>query len=476
MKKIIFVVSCLLFSAFFIMPASAENRVLPVDNDQIKLSFSPLVKKTAPAVVNIYTSRTVATRLRHPFLDDPFFSPFFRNDLLGRGGLSRKRVENTLGSGVIVDPSGLVITNTHVIKGAEEITVMLSDGREYEAEIKLKDEPSDLALLRIDTKGESLPHIPLKSSESLEVGDLILAIGNPFGVGQTVTSGIVSALARSALNVNDYNFFIQTDAAINPGNSGGPLVSMDGYVVGINTAIYSRDGGSLGIGFAIPSEMVATLIAAEKTGHVAGNGAIIRPWLGITAQKVTADIADSLEMSMPHGALITSLHQASPAKKGGMQVGDVVVSVNGKDVRDPAEMRFRMAMIPINENARFTFLRKGKQIHIDVKAIAPPEIPERDTLLIKGRNPLSGASISRINPALMVELGLVGPEEGIVISAVEKNSRAARMIEPGVTIVAINDVEIKTPLDVQQALDRAAGRGYKMKFLNNGRVQTVIIR
>ncbi len=461
---------------FFSFPVMAQDKALPESQEQIRLSYAPLVKKTAPAVVNIYTSRTVSTRSRHPFLDDPFFSPFFRDDVFAHGHLSRKRVENTLGSGVIVDPVGLVITNAHVIKEAEEITVMLSDGREFKARVSLLDEPSDLALLRVETKGAALPYIPLKSSESLEVGDLVLAIGNPFGVGQTVTSGIVSALARSALNINDYNFFIQTDAAINPGNSGGPLVSMDGYVVGINTAIFSRDGGSLGIGFSIPSEMVATVIAAEKAGLVSRHGGIIRPWLGLTSQRVSADIAESLGMDRPYGALITSLHEASPAKMAGMDVGDVVIAVNGKEIKDPPELGFRMAMLPIGHSTEVTLLRKGERLHLNIKAIAPPEVPARDTIMIKGRNPLSGASIACINPALMVELGMSGPEEGLVIAEVQTGSRAARLVEPGTVIVSVNDIEVKTPSDVQKALDRAGEKGWKMVFLSNDRLQTVILR
>jgi len=256
--------------------AFAQERITPNSRDQLVLSYSSVVKKVSPAVVNIYTKRVV-TRSYSPFGGDPFFEQFFGNSF-GMGGLNRQQVESSLGSGVIVDAGGVVVTNAHVIKGAQEISVVLNDGREFDAELAIKDDRSDLAVLRMKTKGEDLPFATLKPSENLEVGDIVIAVGNPFGVGQTVTSGIISALARSSLNINDFNFFIQTDAAINPGNSGGPLVSMDGGVIGINTAIYSRSGGSLGIGFAIPSEMVQTVIAAEKTGQ--RNISVARPWIG----------------------------------------------------------------------------------------------------------------------------------------------------------------------------------------------------
>jgi len=270
-------IGCLVLSG----PALAENpKIVPAGRNQVNLSFAPLVKQVAPAVVNIYTKRTV-TRSAHPFINDPFFQQFFGGNLapdLG-GGLTRKQVEGALGSGVIIDADGIVVTNAHVIRGADEISIVLSDGREFPATLSLKDDHSDLAILRVDTDGEKLPAARLRSSEDMEVGDLVLAVGNPFGVGQTVTSGIVSALSRSSLNISDYNFFIQTDAAVNPGNSGGPLVAMDGGVVGINTAIYSQSGGSLGIGFAIPSEMVQTVVAAEANGQ-GGERGVLRPVAG----------------------------------------------------------------------------------------------------------------------------------------------------------------------------------------------------
>ncbi|MEX1147469.1 MAG: trypsin-like peptidase domain-containing protein, partial [Sphingomonadales bacterium] len=244
--------------------ATAQERAVPQSQADVQLSFAPVVKAVTPAVVNIYTRRVVRSDPQaSPFFDDPFFRRFF-----GDGpamGTPRERVQRSLGSGVIVSADGIIVTSHHVIGEADQITVALYDRREFEAEVVLSDESTDLAVLRIDTEGEELPHLELRDSDTLEVGDLVLAIGNPFGVGQTVTSGIVSAVARTNVGVSDYQFFIQTDAAINPGNSGGALVTLDGKLAGINTAIYSRTGGSIGIGFAIPSNMVGSVVVAAVT-------------------------------------------------------------------------------------------------------------------------------------------------------------------------------------------------------------------
>ena len=231
------------------MPALAQDTV-PTSTQQINLTFAPVVKMVAPAVVNIYTKKVVKQQALSPFFDDPFFKQFFGDEF--NFGRSRERIQNALGSGVIVEADGLVVTNHHVIDGADEIRVVLNDGREFAAKPIAQEEQMDLALLRMETKGAKLPTLPFRDSDDLEVGDLVLAIGNPFGVGQTVTSGIVSGLARTRTGINDFGFFIQTDAAINPGNSGGALVTTDGKLVGINTAIFSQSGGSIGIGFAIP--------------------------------------------------------------------------------------------------------------------------------------------------------------------------------------------------------------------------------
>lgn len=449
--------------------AFAQERVVPDSRSAMTMSFSPVVKQISPAVVNIYTKRVVTQRL-NPFFSDPFFRQFFGD----MGGLSRQQLESSLGSGVIVDGSGLIVTNSHVVRGAQEIVAVLNDGREFDATIALDDPRSDIAVLRVDTKSESLPYAPLKPSENLEVGDIVIAIGNPFGVGQTVTSGIVSALARSTLDINDFNFFIQTDAAINPGNSGGPLVTTDGGVVGINTAIYSRTGGSLGIGFAVPSEMVATVVAAAKSGKE--KAAIVRTWVGVSGQAVTADIANSLGLNRPAGVLINALHSASPLAEEGMKIGDVVTAVNGRMIRDPAEMKFRLATIPIGEDVTIDYLRRGKAGSVTVTAMAPPDKPAREETVLKGNHILGGVKVANINPAVGVELNL-DKESGVVVTGVAEGRRVSRLLRAGDIIHSLNDRDVKTVRELQAALKLAAAQGiYALTIERDGEKTQIVVR
>lgn len=469
-----------LLLCFFILsqPAPAQDKIAPASADDVEISFSPLVKKVAPAVVNIYAERIVRDRMAAaPFFDDPFFQRFF-----GRsspfGGMSRERVERSLGSGVIVEPTGLIVTNAHVIQNAEDVTVALRDGREFSADVILEDEPSDIALIQIREDVQDLPDVVLKPSDSLEVGDLVLAIGNPFGVGQTVTSGIVSALARSSLNINDFNFFIQTDAAINPGNSGGPLVAMDGGVVGINTAIFSRSGGNLGIGFAVPSEIVASIISAQKSGMFDEFG-IIRPWLGVTAQKLSGEIAESLGRDSTLGALISDLHEASPFRKAGLKAGDVVLEVNDHTIRSPEELKFRMTMIPIGEAAELVFYRNGKKQTARVTTIKPPDTPPRNLTKLDGNNPLSGAVIGNLNPAFIAELGLKDLNaSGVAVIDVAPRSPADRIgFEKGTLIREINGQAIENVNDVTRALQKGPGsRGWEMVLNHRGQMHRLVLR
>lgn len=454
-------------------PAAAQTNEaqIPTSREQVQLSFAPVVKRVSPAVVNIYTKRVVE-RAYNPFASDPFFSRFFGNGAFGNR--IRREAENSLGSGVIINEDGMIVTNAHVIKGATEITAVLNDGRELSAEVALTDEASDLALLRTDTQGKQLPYVTLKPSESLEVGDLVLAIGNPFGVGQTVTSGIVSARGTSSLNINDFNFFIQTDAAINPGNSGGPLVALDGGVVGINSAIYSRDGGSLGIGFAVPSEMVLSLLAAEKSGR-AGDEGVIRPWLGMGAQAVTNDIGESLALDAPRGAMITELHSASPLKASGMKIGDVIVKVNDWEIRDPSEMKFRMSTIPIGETVKMTVWRNGKNTVYDVEAIVPPETPPREKTKLSGAHILNGASIVNVNPAVAMELGIFGEEGGVAVYEAPRGTQSARVVKPGDVLLNINGTDVKSVYDVKKALSKPAN-AYALTIKSNGQIKQIQVR
>ena len=270
------------FSLATVQSGIAQDRRVPASATELRYSYAPVVQKVTPSVVNVYAARVVENR--NPFMEDPFFRRFFGGP--GMPGPSEQQ-QRSLGSGVLVDPAGLVVTNHHVIDGADQVKVSLSDRREFEAEIVLKDARSDLAVLRLKGNGERFPALEFADSDALQVGDLVLAIGNPFAVGQTVTHGIISALARTQVVITDYQFFIQTDAAINPGNSGGALVDLAGKLVGINTAIFSRGGGSIGIGFAIPANMVRVVVASAR----GGSNVVRRPWLGARLQAVTSAVS-----------------------------------------------------------------------------------------------------------------------------------------------------------------------------------------
>ncbi|MBZ0149756.1 MAG: trypsin-like peptidase domain-containing protein, partial [Pseudorhodoplanes sp.] len=311
-----------------LLPGQAQERRVPSSAAEPLMSYAPLVKRVAPAVVNVYAARVVENR--NPLLDDPMFRFFGQ-------GIPREQVQRSLGSGVIVDASGLVITNNHVIANATEVKVSLADKRELEAEIVLKDERTDLAVLRIKSGNERFPSLPFADSDEVQVGDVVLAIGNPFSVGQTVTHGIVSAVARTQVGITDYQFFIQTDAAINPGNSGGALIDTAGRLVGINTAIFSRSGGSIGIGFAIPANM-ARVVANSAKG---GGSAVRRPWLGARLQAVTPEIAETLGIKRPAGALVAGISPGGPAAKAGLKTGDLIVAVDGQEVDDPNAFSYR---------------------------------------------------------------------------------------------------------------------------------------
>ncbi|MES2729170.1 MAG: trypsin-like peptidase domain-containing protein [Pseudomonadota bacterium] len=455
-------------------PAGAAEKTVPSTIPQMQLSFAPLVRQVAPSVVNIYAAKEIATQ--NPFLNDPFLAPFFQG-----GNMPRKRIESSLGSGVIVQADGLVVTNAHVVQGANEIVAIMADGREIPAKIQAVDTDADIALVQLDMKKVNgvLPTANLIPSDKLQVGDLVIAIGNPFGVGQTVTSGIVSAVARSAQSISDFNFFIQTDAAINPGNSGGPLVDMNGDVVGINTAIYSRDGGSLGIGFAVPAELVLTIINAKRTGHVnADTGVVARAWMGIGVQDVTKDIAKAMGIEAGQGSLVNSLHSDSPARDAGLKTGDIITALNGKAMRGPTELRYRMALVPIGQALTLSALRDGKSREITLQAIAPPETPKRDLYAPGQTTPLYGATLCNVNPAVEVQLKLTTQvEDNVAICTITRKGIAARFLRQGDIITAVNGLVVQTTAQIRKALQAGAGpRGWTITVLRNGKTQTVLIR
>ena len=335
----------------------------------------------------------------------------------------------------------------------------------------LDDESTDLAVLKIRTEGEKLSFLELRDSDSLKVGDLVLAIGNPFNVGQTVTSGIVSALARTGIGVSDFQFFIQTDAAINPGNSGGALITMDGRLAGINTAIYSRTGGSHGIGFAVPSAMVRAVLASAKSGlrHVK------RPWLGAATQTVTADIAASLDMTRPRGVMIRSLYQGGPADLAGMAVGDVIVAIDGHDVASPKALNFRMGTRMIGKTASFDVWRDGDVRSLDLKLVAAPETPSRQITEMAGRQPLAGATVANLSPALAEELGLHTLASGVIILKVTQRSLARRFrFRKGDLILGVNKVRVGLVSELVAVMKEPA-KDWRITMQRGGKVHTIRI-
>ena len=348
----------------------------------------------------------------------------------------------------------MVVTNNHVIEGATEVKVSLSDKREFEAEVVLKDARSDLAVLRLKAQGERFPAIEFADSDALLVGDIVLAIGNPFAVGQTVTHGIVSAVARTQVGISDYQFFIQTDAAINPGNSGGALVDMNGRLVGINTAIFSRSGGSQGIGFAIPANMVRVVVASAKSGGTA----VKRPWLGARLQAVTPEIAESLNLKRPTGALIASVTPQSPAARAGLKSGDLIVAVDGQTVDDPSAFDYRFATKTLGgAGAKLTFMRDGREQVVSVALETAPDTP-RDEIVLQGRSPFQGAKISNISPALAEELRIDPSSEGVIVVDIANGSAAQRLgFQPGDIVLSVNDQNVAKTRDLERATAQASG-------------------
>ncbi len=450
----------------------ASEKNVPTSKAEIALSFAPVVKKVSPAVVNVYASRTVQERSRvSPFFNDPFFRRFFGDQADQFAPRSRSRVQSSLGSGVIVSADGTIITNHHVIAGADEVRVALADRREYDADIILKDERTDLAVLKVRDPDGDFPVVPFANSDELEVGDLVLAIGNPFGVGQTVTQGIVSAVARNQVGVSDYQFFIQTDAAINPGNSGGALVDLNGRLVGVNTAIFSRSGGSNGIGFAIPANMVEVVASAADDG-----GIVRRPWIGTSVQPVSADIAASLGLERPNGVLVTSIQEDSPAARAGIRVGDLILSVGGAEVDDPDAYGYRLATKKVGGETSFEVLRDGEAFTVDISLERAPETVARDTREIKGNSPFTGVQVMNLSPAVAEELRMYNEFSGVVIADIQARSTAAYVgFKPGDIVVEVNGVEVENTKDLA-SLTRKRQRVWNITFKRDGQLRQVSLR
>jgi Do/DeqQ family serine protease len=437
-----------LFSALavslLILPqaAAAQTRAVPPSLDALRLSYAPIVKRVVPAVVTVSAAKTVANR--NPLMEDPFFKRFFGPQFGG----PREQTQQSLGSGVIVDPSGLIVTNNHVIDGADEVKISLDDKREFAVDVVLKDQRADLAVLRVkDDKKERFPVIDFGNSDDLQVGDVVLAIGNPFGVGQTVTHGIVSAVARTQVGISDYQFFIQTDAAINPGNSGGALVDMAGRLVGINTAIFSRSGGSQGVGFAIPATMVRLVVASAR----AGGKAVKRPWLGAKLQALTPELSAAFNLQRPSGVVITNIVDKGPAARAGLKPGDVIVAVGGLTVDDPNAFDYRFMTHELGSKVELDVVRGGKETKVSVALETAPETP-RDEIVIESRSPFLGAKVANLSPALADELRLSSSTEGVVVVDVPDGAPAQQFgFQRGDIVLAVNNQKILKTHDLQKA-------------------------
>ena len=429
---------------------------VPQSEIEIKLSFVPLVKQAAPAVVNIYAQRIIEER-RSPFSRDPFFRDFFRNF-----GQLQPRVQNSLGSGVILSADGYVVSNYHVVGGATDIRVVLHDGREISGDVILADEDSDLAVLKINTD-EILPHLDLRKSDTVEVGELVLAIGNPFGVGQTVTNGIISGLARTGIaSGSAKGYFLQTDAPINPGNSGGALIDISGSLVGVNTSILSRSGGSNGIGFAIPADLVGQFLVQAK----AGRSSFIRPWAGMRGQPITFEMAASLNLPAMSGMIISELHELSPFSKVGIGVGDIITKVDGLDINSPAEMLYRMSVVGIGTAVDVSYLSQGilKSSKIDLV-----EMPnwEAKQIILGPEFIFMDLHISELTPEFQSKFGLSFSSDGLIV--LDPGRIASRLgLRRGDLLREVNRKPVDTIEDAISAISSIKSSG-SITIIRSGR-------
>ncbi|QQQ18466.1 trypsin-like peptidase domain-containing protein [Brevundimonas vitis] len=424
------------------------NRVTPGDAGSMKASFAPVVRTAAPAVVNI-SARGVQT------VRDPFWGQF-------------SQPTGSVGSGVIVRPEGVVVTNAHVIAGMSEIKVVLNDRREFSARVILADERSDIAVLQLEGVEERLPTLSIDDREEQQIGDLVLAIGNPFGVGQTVTNGIISALNRTETGISDSGSFIQTDAAINPGNSGGALVDMDGELIGINTAIFSRSGSSSGVGFAVPASMVRQVVDSA----VGGARAVVRPWLGIKGESVTAERARELGLERPRGLVVTGVYAGGPGARAGLREGDVITAVDGAEVNDQGGLNFRVGTRAPDTAVQVEILRGGRTQTLSARVQPLPGDADVARAVTIQQGALAGAQVLTLNPALADALGGDPFASGVIIGRVARGSYANRIgFQRGDIVVAVDG----RPVTSTQALANL-GRGAEVTIQRGGQRVTGVMR
>ena len=429
--------------------AEPNSRQVPGSAMEMKSSFAPVVREAAPAVVNISARSVQQVR-------DPFFQMF-------GGGMPQQRVAESAGSGVIVRSDGIVVTNNHVIENAQAIRVVLNDRREFAARVILADERSDIAVLQLEDVTGALPVLAIDDQDQLEVGDLVLAIGNPFGVGQTVTNGIISALNRTETGISDSGSFIQTDAAINPGNSGGPLVDMDGDVIGINTAIFSRSGSSAGVGFAVPASMVRRVVDSA----LGGASSVVRPWLGVKGDSVTADIARSLGLDRPQGLIVTELYAGGPGARAGIQDGDVITAVAGQEINDQGGLNFRIGTQSPNDTVAITLLRDGRPVTVNARVQPLPG----DTKVVPEtirRGSFAGAEAAVLTPALADRLGGDPFAQGVIIVSAPRGTYASgNGFQRGDVVLRVDGRPARDLAAVTQA-----ARGSEVVIQRQGRIMT----
>jgi Do/DeqQ family serine protease len=458
--------------------ADHAKTVVPTSQEEIKLSYAKIVKRVAPAVVNIFAEQAVKSQGSSPLMEDPFFRQFFGDEFFS--GSSPTRLQRSLGSGVIIRGDGLIVTSFHVIQNAKQIKVVLSDGRELEADLVAKEPRTDLAVLKLRTTPANLPFLPLKDVDDIEVGDLVLAIGNPFGIGQTVTSGIVSAVARTQIGVSDFRSFIQTDAAINPGNSGGALVSMDGKLAGINTAILSKSGGSIGIGFAIPSNLIIPLVDSLEHG-----GKVMRPWSGARVKSITQDVAKTYNLDRPVGVIVTGVYPGSPAEKAGLLVNDLILDFDGKEISNEAGFAFRIASRKLTDRVELQVLKPGgdrstKTLQLE----APPEGDGTKSVVLRGRHPLEGAQVVDLSPSVATSLGVDFMEQGVMVLSLEPNSAARKIgVLPGDIIKSVNEQPVETVDGLASRITRAKSNwqgteriSWKIEIKRGGKSYMIVLQ
>jgi serine protease Do len=457
-------VAVLLLTAALV-PALSPEAAEAQSNSPLR-SYADVVEVAAPTVVNIAAEKVVDMRSQHPFMEDPMFRRFF-----GDPDQQGERTNNSLGSGVLISSDGYILTNNHVVQDARDIRVTLEGDREYEAEIIGTDPRTDVALIKIDVK--NIPSIVVANSDELRVGDQVMAIGNPFGVGQTVTMGIVSALGRS-IGLIDYEDLIQTDAAINPGNSGGALVNMRGELVGMNSALLSRDGGSQGIGFAIPTNMASRIVEALKK-----DGEVKRAYLGVVPQPVDQSVADYYGLEKPHGALVVTVNDDTPASKAGIKDGDIILEVDGREIKNPSMLRNVISLSDVDHKAKIVILRDGKEKTMKVKLAAfpgqvgntPPSVPE----VIEDET-LEGVTVREISDSMRAMQQIPEDMDGLLVTAVVATSSASRVgLAEGDIILQVDKRDVSDLDEYRDALERSPDKPAFLRVYKSQQQRSVYI-